>query len=790
MKKIILLSALFAANIAMAQNKVNLTLSKGTVESYNTTEVNSIDIDGGTVVVNPVSGVATTYNGTVSNISFVKNQTGHVVITEAGGWFETTYVKWEPFAGATNYYVYVKGGDYSDYTRLDYQLVRNYGTYGRADMVGLKAGTYTMKVVPVVEGQAKEDAASETSALVAKSHDRSGFAHFNYTEGIGAYNNDGTLKSDAKVFYVTANTAKTISTDVTTTSKGATTTATGFQAIIDAYQKGYDQTPICFRIIGCLDKTDMDALSSSSIGLQVKGKNNTNPLNITIEGIGDDATLHFFGILLRNAVSVEVRNLGLLYFPEDGISLDTDNAHCWIHNLDMFYGENKGGDKAKGDGSMDVKGNSQYITFSYNHYWDSGKSSLCGMTSETGPNWITYHHNWFDHSDSRHPRVRTMSVHVYNNYFDGVAKYGVGSTTGSDVFVENNYFRDCKYPMLTSKQGSDVATDATGTFSGEDGGTIKAFGNILKGAYYYRPYSESNTTEYDAYEVSSRDETVPASVVAKQGGATYSNWDTDNSLMYAYTPDAAAEVPAILKGVYGAGRINHGDFKWTFNNNTQDTNYNVISELSTAIQGYDSFLVGLYEGETTIGNGGVGFTSTGGDSSEGDELPFGDGNKADGGTVTPTVPAGDAFIASADGNDYFWFNSENESQANAWITDGTITLDAGSSFKPTFSNPTYTTYTGSIQLATGTGYAIFKCPSVAVFKLQLLRTGSYAGNIYTSTDGSNFTKVTTLSGSKGNQELDLSAYVKSTEQIYVKIENTSTGGLNIHGAYIIKAAQE
>lgn len=58
------------------------------------------------------------------------------------------------------------------------------------------------------------------------------------------------------------------------------------------------------------------------------------------------------------------------------------------------------------------------------------------MKSESGPNYITYHHNWFDHSDSRHARVRTMSVHMYNNYYNGNAKYGVGSTMGSSIYIE------------------------------------------------------------------------------------------------------------------------------------------------------------------------------------------------------------------------------------------------------------------------------------------------------------------------------------------------------------------
>lgn len=40
-----------------------------------------------------------------------------------------------------------------------------------------------------------EDAASETAPLEVKAYNRGGFAHFNYNnEGVGAYNNDGTLK--------------------------------------------------------------------------------------------------------------------------------------------------------------------------------------------------------------------------------------------------------------------------------------------------------------------------------------------------------------------------------------------------------------------------------------------------------------------------------------------------------------------------------------------------------------------------------------------------------------------
>ena len=47
---------------------------------------------------------------------------------------------------------------------------------------------------------------------------------------------------------------------------------------------------------------------------------------------------------------------------------------------------------------------------------------------------------------------------------------------GFECFCGRNYFRDTKDPMLSSKQGTDAIGD--GTFSGENGGMIKSFGNV------------------------------------------------------------------------------------------------------------------------------------------------------------------------------------------------------------------------------------------------------------------------------------------------------------------------
>lgn len=526
-------------------------------------------------------------------------QNNGVQITTAAGWNESLYAEWEHFEGADNYNVYVKGGQYADYTKIDGQLVRSYGSYNRADAVGLKAGDdYSIKVVPVINAKEEESKASIATNIIVRSFNRDGYAHHQASAGIGAYNNDGTLKEGARILYISKDNAKTVTLDMTVDKKGKTETRTGIQDILKAYEKGIETRPLCIRIIGLLKKDDMPELGSSSIGLQVKGKGQN--MNLTIEGVGNDATFHGFGILVRNCRYVELRNLGVMMHPEDGISFDTDNEHLWGHNLDIFYGENKGGDKAKGDGSFDVKG-TFYATVSANHYWDSGKCNLNSNKDEV--DYVTYHHNWFDHSDSRHPRVRVSKhLHVFNNYYDGNSKYGVGATTASCIFVEKNYFRHCKYPMLISKQGSDIhngtgtSSETKGNFSSEDGGMIKAFDNYITEQTSFEPYVAGDalySKHFDAYVVENRNDQVPAEVVTLQGGTGYNNFDTANDF-YMYSPDAAADVPSTVTGKYGAGRCQHGDFQYTFDNATQDKNSEVITDLSNKLANYESKLVKIY----------------------------------------------------------------------------------------------------------------------------------------------------------------------------------------------------
>lgn len=608
----------FKITHAVARNsKVNqmyVTTKSGDVKYYNTADLTSVKFEGDKTIIAPKSGSENDeYDASVQAISFAKkadqgesgdvdNPAGVIQITEAKGWQESAYLKWAPFEGASSYNVYV--GD----KKIDAQLIRQYASYYRADVLGLKAGTYSVKVVPVNAEGTEIAGANTVSNLVVKNYNSEGFAHFKY-DGVGAYNNDGTLKAGAKVLYITAKTAKTVSTTVNT---GKLKAITGLQSIIDAYSKGKDTTPIAFRIIGKVNLSDLDHISSSAEGLQIKGAK----MNMTFEGVGDDATVYGFGFLLRNTKSVEFRNFAIMRCLDDAMSLDTKNSNVWIHNMDLFYGKKgSAADQAKGDGTVDIKGDSQYITVAYNRFWDNGKASMCGMKSETGPNYITYHHNWFDHSDSRMARVRTMSVHMYNNYYQHCDVYGIGATMGSSVFMESNYFDGVKRPIMSSKQGTDAMGD--GTFSGEDGGLIKAYGNVFNNKpenFSYIPYSESNTS-FDAYEVSNPSEQVPASVKTLVGGTSYNNFDTNSSLMYAYAADKAEDVPSIVEGFYGAGRLNHGDIDFVIPDETVVTNghQQPWPALASILDAYTSGVVKVFGENNASGEGG----STGGGETSG-----------------------------------------------------------------------------------------------------------------------------------------------------------------------------
>jgi pectate lyase len=558
-------------------------------------------------------------------LACVQTWAQQVQINEASGWLESAFVKWQPVSGAQTYNVYYSGNGLTD-KKIDDQLIRSYGNYFRADIPGLKAGSYTIKVKPVISGT--EGSGSTTSALTVAAQDRNGFA-FEGGRVPGGYKTDGTPKDNAVILYITQNTKNTISMNITGASANP---CIGLQNILYAIKKGKDTRPFIIRLIGNI--TDMTVMEGGDV--VIENANNASSY-VTIEGVGTDAVANGWGVRLKTASNIEVSNLGFMNCNStagDNVGMQQDNDHIWVHNCDLFYGNaGSDADQIKGDGALDNK-SSTYITLSYNHFWDNGKASLLGLSEGTTAGlYITYHHNWFDHSDSRHPRVRYYSAHIYNNYYDGVSKYGVGSTMGSSLFVEGNYFRNSKHPMMISLQGTDIWDEANqvnnagtqGTFSNEAGGSIKAFNNTFDASngtnnMRFVAYNDPNplynisgkissSTDFDAYVASTRGETVSSAVKSKSGANIYNNFDTDAAL-YVKNLTIDQPVAAKTKVTQYAGRVSGGDLKWIFDNSVDDTSSLVITALKSALTNYTGTLVSV-QGEGNPPTSSQTLTSTG-----------------------------------------------------------------------------------------------------------------------------------------------------------------------------------
>ena len=513
-------------------------------------------------------------------------------LRKQGAWYESAYATWEEIEGAHSYQVFYSGVGLAD-VPVDEPLIRRYPDEYRVDVPGLEPGSYTLRILALNEKQ-EEMSHCTTDLLEVKAFKREGFA---FTEGVvpGAYQSNGRLKDGVKILYVSHENINQVSCEVSDGKKKIM--YTGLGNILTAYSKGRDKTPLLIRVIGCIKAADFEGLKDGNY-LNFQGYNNSDRMleNITLEGIGKDATLHGFGVCFKRTKGIEVRNLGIMLFGDDGISMDTDNYHNWIHHNDIFYGATgSDADQVKGDGSIDLKYRSTRINIDYNHFFDSGKVMGCGGATKEEVNLIlSFHHNWFDHTDSRCPRLNHSTAHIYNNYYDGVSVYGIGCTEVSNAFIEANHFRNCQRPMMIAGQGTDriyASNPDKGTFSGQTGGMSKAFNNKVEGDIEIRLlYQTDNAEQYDAWLVSSREEKLPETAKAYKGGWVYDNFDTSEDMYISY-PDAPEDVADIV--TQSAGRLEGGDIKWTFDNEKDDRNHDLNTELKNVLLSYQSRLMAI-----------------------------------------------------------------------------------------------------------------------------------------------------------------------------------------------------
>ena len=160
--------------------------------------------------------------------------------------------------------------------------------------------------------------------------------------------------------------------------------------------------------------------------------------------------------------------------------------------------------------------------------------------------------------------------------------------------MESNYFEAVKRPIMSSLQGTDIK-GSKGTFSGENGGMIKSYGNVFvdkPSGFSYITYAD-NPASFDACEVAKPSDQLPASVKTLVGGTCYNNFDTNPDVMYSHTADNAVDVPSIIEGFYGAGRLNHGDIHFDIPDETvvASGHQQPLPALANILDSYESGVV-------------------------------------------------------------------------------------------------------------------------------------------------------------------------------------------------------
>ncbi|WP_440064497.1 pectate lyase family protein [Streptosporangium sp. OZ121] len=202
--------------------------------------------------------------------------------------------------------------------------------------------------------------------------------------------------------------------------------------------------------------------------------------NKTIIG-NSGATIAGCGFNISQASNVIVRNLSFRDWNDDGIQVQY-STRVWIDHNTFSNGY---------DGAVDVKRASDYVTISWNKVTNHDKSMLLGHDDGNGGEdrghlRVTYHHNWFDGTTQRHPRVRFGNpVHVYNNYYGSVGGYGVASTEGAGVLVEGNYFENTDDPYHLGEGDSGPGTLVARNNHFVNSGSGQAGGSVASIPYSY-----------------------------------------------------------------------------------------------------------------------------------------------------------------------------------------------------------------------------------------------------------------------------------------------------------------
>ena len=311
-------------------------------------------------------------------------------------------------------------------------------------------------------------------------------------------------------------------------------------------EKKGDHSPVIIWLSGTFKPDDGRDFSEAHPWFDVKDVSN-------LSFIGTDKfVMDRIGIFCVRANNIVIRNINFQQ-PKanngaDAVSMQECDGvwvdHCTFTSLNQT--------KDYEDGSTDITHGSKNVTVSWCKYVKTQKSCLVGHSnSQSGDAAITatFHHNWFQGSSSRHPRVRFGKVHVYNNFFDGNTTYGVGSAYGAKVLVEYNYFDGVQLPtdICTYPAKESGVSNLQGSVAGYLWATQDVFVN--RPAKAKDPYPLTNI-KYTSYNGSTIEP------------LTYADFKPS----YDYTVTAAVDVPSVVREGAGFGVLGYTEAPVAVNN--------------------------------------------------------------------------------------------------------------------------------------------------------------------------------------------------------------------------------
>jgi pectate lyase len=213
----------------------------------------------------------------------------------------------------------------------------------------------------------------------------------------------------------------------------------------------------------------------------------------------DGARLFNGGLEMNRRQNIIVRNITFADGTDDTFKINQNTHHVWVDHCDFTRAA---------DGLFDITRQSSFITISWNKFYEHSKTMLIGhsdsASDDTGYLKTTVHHNWFNGTEQRHPRVRFGEVHVFNNYFLSNALYGVASTMEADVVVEGNFFEGVEFPIYVGYDESAEGDAVERNNVYQNSGTPETRGTAFDPMAAY-PYIVENPT------------TIPDLVRAKSG---------------------------------------------------------------------------------------------------------------------------------------------------------------------------------------------------------------------------------------------------------------------------------